>query len=156
MIRFFCLLIFCCLASGSYASEADSLWLRMPAPKTAAEVITRKMTPTIQVAVAELKHGWRGVPVVLKVDKSKVERELGSDGYWIRTATDGKSITISSIGDAGLLYGAFQLLRMQQTGASMNRLDIKESPSYKIRILNHWDNLDRTIERGYAGRSLWN
>ena len=74
MIRFFCLLIFCCLASGSYASEADSLWLRMPAPKTAAEVITRKMTPTIQVAVAELKHGWRGVPVVLKVDKSKVER----------------------------------------------------------------------------------
>ena len=65
-------------------------------------------------------------------------------------------ITISSIGDAGLLYGAFQLLRMQQTGASMNRLDIKESPSYKIRILNHWDNLDRTIERGYAGRSLWN
>ena len=156
MIRFFCLLIFCCLASGSYASEADSLWLRMPAPKTAAEVITRKMTPTIQVAVAELKHGWRGVPVVLKVDKSKVERGLGSDGYWIRTATDGKSITISSIGDAGLLYGAFQLLRMQQTGASMNRLDIKESPSYKIRILNHWDNLDRTIERGYAGRSLWN
>jgi alpha-glucuronidase len=48
----------------------------MPAPKTAAEVITRKMTPTIQVAVAELKHGWRGVPVVLKVDKSKVERGL--------------------------------------------------------------------------------
>jgi alpha-glucuronidase len=48
------------------------------------------------------------------------------------------------------------MLRMQQTGASMNRLDIKESPSYKIRILNHWDNLDRTIERGYAGRSLWN
>ena len=44
-----------------------------------------------------------------------------------------------------------QMLRMQQTGASMNRLDIKESPSYKIRILNHWDNLDRTIERGYAG-----
>jgi alpha-glucuronidase len=72
MIRFFCLLIFCCLASGSYASEADSLWLRMPAPKTAAEVITRKMTPTIQVAVAELKHGWRGVPVCSRSTKVKL------------------------------------------------------------------------------------
>jgi alpha-glucuronidase len=55
----------------------------------------------------------------------------------------------------GFLYGAFHLLRLVQTGQPVARLDIASAPKLKLRVLNHWDNLDRTVERGYAGQSIW-
>lgn len=57
--------------------------------------------------------------------------------------------------ETGLLYAAYHLIRLQETGIDLGHLDIKEKPAYEYRILNHWDNLDGTIERGYAGHSLW-
>ena len=63
---------------------------------------------------------------------------------------------IASIGEPGLLYGAFHFLRLLQTGRPIESLDITERPRLARRLLNHWDNLDGSIERGYAGRSLWN
>ena len=63
---------------------------------------------------------------------------------------------IASAGEIGTLYGAFHFLRLMQTGRPIAALDIAERPRLARRLLNHWDNLDGSIERGYAGRSLWN
>ena len=75
----------------------------------------------------------------------------------IRTGLIGKrsGIAVASEGEIGALYGAFHFLRLLQTGQPIDRLDITERPKVQLRMLNHWDNIDGTIERGYAGRSLW-
>lgn len=78
---------------------------------------------------------------------------LGAEGYRLRS--DERGVTICAAGDAGLLYGTFHLIRLLQCGEPISDLDILEVPAYDLRLLNHWDNLDGTIERGYAGRSLW-
>ena len=82
---------------------------------------------------------------------------LGPEGYRIRNARIGNRpvIAIASDGEIGALYGAYHFLRLLQTGQSIDRLDITERPKLQLRMLNHWDNMDGTIERGYAGRSLW-
>ncbi len=82
---------------------------------------------------------------------------LGTEGYLIRSFNiKGQNITIVAANtNAGLLYGVYGLLRIIQTQQFSYNLNIKEKPSFDIRILNHWDNLDGTVERGYAGRSIW-
>ena len=75
------------------------------------------------------------------------------DGYSIHTIQD--SILITGLTEKGILYGSFYFLRLLQTGKSIENLSIVSSPSVKWRILNHWDNLDGSVERGYAGKSLW-
>jgi alpha-glucuronidase len=82
---------------------------------------------------------------------------LGSEGFRIRSVKHGgRSITvIASNGEIGALYGAFHLLRLMQTLQPIDKLDVSQRPRLQLRVLNHWDNLDGTIERGYAGRSLW-
>lgn len=79
---------------------------------------------------------------------------LGTEGYIIRT--HGQRLIITANTDIGLLYGAYHLLRLLQTGQDINSLDIRSYPAMQLRMLNHWDNLDRTVERGYAGFSIWN
>jgi alpha-glucuronidase len=83
---------------------------------------------------------------------------LGPDGYLIRTmALASHRVTvIAANGDRGVLYGVFHLLRLVQTGQPVAAVSIREKPTLQVRALNHWDNLDGSIERGYAGRSLWN
>ncbi len=83
--------------------------------------------------------------------------QLGAEGYLIRsTRVAGHAATaIASKSEIGALYGVFHLLRLMQTGAAIERLDIAERPRLERRLLNHWDNLDGSIERGYAGQSLW-
>ena len=82
---------------------------------------------------------------------------LGSEGFVIRTTrlSGHPVIVIASSGDLGALYGTYHFLRLLQSGQSIARLDIAERPKIQLRMLNHWDNMDGTIERGYAGRSLW-
>jgi alpha-glucuronidase len=81
----------------------------------------------------------------------------GAEGYVIRPARVGnhRVLVVASAGEIGALYGAFHLLRLVQTGAPIDRLNVSERPKVQLRLLNHWDNLDGTVERGYAGRSLW-
>ncbi len=83
--------------------------------------------------------------------------EAGPEGYLIRSAElDGRSIiVIAGETDVGVLYGTFAFLRLLQTRQRLDDLAITESPRIDLRVLNHWDNLDRTVERGYAGFSLW-
>lgn len=83
---------------------------------------------------------------------------LRHDGYLIKTLGSGEAqkIVISANTDLGILYGVFAFLRYMQMNKPLGKLGVANSPKLDIRILNHWDNLDRTVERGYAGFSLWN
>ncbi|WP_437476229.1 alpha-glucuronidase family glycosyl hydrolase [Sorangium sp. So ce1014] len=82
---------------------------------------------------------------------------LGPEGYLIETADVGGQSVIAVAGntEVGVLYGTFALLRHAQSHSSLTKLSLSGSPKVENRILNHWDNLDRTVERGYAGRSIW-
>lgn len=82
---------------------------------------------------------------------------LGDEGYVVRSVeADGEAFAvIAANGDAGLLYGAFALLRELGAGGTLAGLDLVEAPAVGLRVLNHWDNLDRSVERGYAGQSIW-
>jgi alpha-glucuronidase len=82
---------------------------------------------------------------------------VGRDGFVIRSVrVAGRQATvIAANSDAGVLYGAFRLLRQLQMHAPVRDLVLSESPKVELRMLNHWDNLDRSVERGSAGRSLW-
>lgn len=92
-------------------------------------------------------------------EKQQVSKtpKLESDGYIIKTIPKGSKdvILISGLSDNSLLYGTFHFLRLLQLHESLSDLDLVENPKLSIRILNHWDNLDRTVERGYAGFSIW-
>jgi len=89
----------------------------------------------------------------LKLDLAK----LGRDGYAIRSVSIAghATIVVAANADIGALYGTFHLLRLIQTGQSLQRLDVREAPRLKLRVLDHWDNLDGHVERGYAGSSIW-
>ena len=137
------------------AENGSRLWLRYSTDGNAT-ISCNKQSPMLGIAATELRRAWKGVPVTLSLKRNKETRALGEEGYRLFTSDDGRKITITSAGERGLLYGAFHLLRLQDTGTeNLSKLNIKESPAYNLRILNHWDNLDRSIERGYAGRSLW-
>lgn len=102
-----------------------------------------------------------GTPNSSKAVRGLMDAELarlGPEGFIIRsTRVSGKDlIVIASAGEAGAMYGAFHFLRLLQTGRSISSLNIVQKPDVKLRLLDHWDNLDRSVERGYAGRSLWN
>jgi alpha-glucuronidase len=97
-------------------------------------------------------------PLIRKLRWETELKNLGPEGYRIRTVRDGSRnvVVVASTSETGALYGAFHFLRLLQTEHSLERLQIDQSPRLKLRILNHWDNLDGSIERGYAGKSLWN
>jgi alpha-glucuronidase len=84
-------------------------------------------------------------------------RSVGNEGFVIRTLAVKRQrvIVIAANRDIGVLYGAFHLLRLIQTNASLATLNVVSAPKVQLRMLDHWDNLDRTVERGYAGQSLW-
>lgn len=152
---FFLWIIFSGLLCSARAEDGSRLWLRYDTTRNAT-VTCGKQSATLDIAASELRKAWKGLPVTLRINNSKELRILGEEGYHIRLSDDGRQVVISSIGEQGLLYGAFHLLRLQESGADLSRLNITERPAYDLRILNHWDNLDRTVERGYAGQSLWN
>lgn len=142
------------IAKCLFAEDGSRLWLRA-AEGANATVVCPKKTPVTAVAEKELRQHWRGGAVALNIARTKQLRQLPADSYRIQVTKNGE-IKIESATEQGLLYGAFHLLRLQETGQVNDVLDILESPSYQIRLLNHWDNLDRSVERGYAGQSLWN
>ena len=139
-----------CIYAATSGEDGSSLWLRFDTAKTTSTITGVKGT-----AMTELQTYWQGGPVILKRQKG-----LPKDGYTIKSL-GGKTV-ISAANDAGLLYGAYHLLRLQQISEngvyfdqSMDRLDITEKPFYDLRILNHWDNPNGTVERGFAGKSIF-
>lgn len=143
MISALMLLVAVWSMEGKTNEDGSRLWLRMEKNDMTATVTGVKCT-----AMTELQTYWQGGPVVLKRQK-----DMPADAYAIKS--EGEKTQITAANDAGLLYGAFHLLRLQQMELATTGLDIREQPAYDLRILNHWDNPDGTIERGFAGRSIF-
>ena len=143
---------FLSLALTLWAEDGSRLWLRQT-PVNQASVCCLVTSPTLTVAREELAAMWQGGEVDLQLCADETHRRLGKEGYTIRTS-EGKTV-LGAATEQGLLYATYHLLRLQAEGADCTQLDIQEKPAFDIRVLNHWDNLDGTIERGYAGHSLW-
>lgn len=95
------------------------------------------------------------------IDQALTEAEkksIKSEGYLLLSRGDKgqEHIFLAAKDEQGILYGVFHFLRLLQNGAPIRGLAILENPATQVRMLNHWDNLDRTVERGYAGFSIWN
>lgn len=151
----------------SAQSDSSQLWLGKQYANSCQVISQLPDDATAKIAKQELENNWRGKNVELKIDKSL---NLG-EGYniYARPAQQGDNIqyeaTITASNPIGLLYGAYELIRLQNTDAyntgSGNQqnfskaIDETEKPQVGLRILNHWDNLDGSIERGYAGKSIF-
>jgi alpha-glucuronidase len=152
---------------------------RVACLQTVRNVVVEGTSPTLKAARGELQRGLSGllgrpIPLLsIPADGALIvgtprssrtvaalrlpPRGLGPEGYLIRSVRIGgrRATVIAAESDAGALYGAFAFLRLVQTHRPLQALDISEAPRLKLRILDHWDNLDRHVERGYAGLSLW-
>ena len=151
----------------SAQSDGSQLWLGKQYANSCQVISQLPNDATAKIAKQELENNWRGKNVELKIDKAL---NLG-EGYniYARPAQQGDNIqyeaTITASNPIGLLYGAYELIRLQNTDAyntgSGNQqnfskaIDETEKPQVGLRILNHWDNLDGSIERGYAGKSIF-
>ena len=163
------ILLFTVLTSLHVSAQSDGsqLWLGKQYANSCQVISQLPDDATAKIAKQELENNWRGKNVELKINKSL---NLG-EGYniYARPAQQGDNIqyeaTITASNPIGLLYGAYELIRLQNTDAyntgSGNQqnfskaIDETEKPKVGLRILNHWDNLDGSIERGYAGKSIF-
>ncbi len=163
------ILLFTVLTSLHVSAQSDGsqLWLGKQYANSCQVISQLPNDATAKIAKQELENNWRGKNVELKIDKSL---NLG-EGYniYARPAQQGDNIqyeaTITASNPIGLLYGAYELIRLQNTdayntgsGKQQNfckAIDETEKPQVGLRILNHWDNLDGSIERGYAGKSIF-
>uniref|UniRef100_UPI0040256999 alpha-glucuronidase n=1 Tax=Segatella hominis TaxID=2518605 RepID=UPI0040256999 len=125
-------------------SDGSMLWLNKQGYNTCLVKGMTDKDATLSIAKDELTKYYKGKEVSIRIDPLL---NLG-EGYML---TDSSIIASSSI---GILYGAYDLLRLQETG-NLSHLSKTEKPAVTLRILNHWDNLDGSIERGYAGKSIW-
>ncbi len=164
------------------SEDGYDLWLRYrpPSQVPVRELVGTTASPTLAAAQRELVRGLGGlagapIPVVpapgqpgallfgtprssaLIAGLSLGLERAGAEGYVIRSVTlGGRAATvIAANSDIGVLYGAFHFLRLLQTGQGSASLDLASQPRTKVRVLDHWDNLDRHVERGYAGESIW-
>jgi len=138
-----------------------------PAERVIAEELQRALTgllgepvpsaKTVNADGALVVGTPRTSPIVASLGWQSRLDTLGNEGYVVRSTQIGSkaAIVIASKGTTGALYGAFHFLRLLQTRQPFAHLDVAERPRVSLRLLNHWDNLDGTIERGYAGSSLW-
>ncbi|ULO09896.1 alpha-glucuronidase [Paenibacillus sp. 19GGS1-52] len=90
-----------------------------------------------------------------KVFHSSVSAAVGTEGYVMKSDSVTSRIVIGAVSSAGVLYGVFHLLRLLSTGSPVDALDIVENPVNKLRMVNQWDNIDGSVERGYAGKSIF-
>ena len=116
----------------------------------AAAVAIVSCAPREPEALLWLPGGDPAVEAEIIVDPAL---DLHEDGFMIKDTPQGRQILAKT--DIGAMYGKYALQRMERTGQASGVLDVREEPSYDRRILNHWDNLDNTVERGYAGWSIW-
>lgn len=152
---FLALLFFACSATMQALSEplpdedGSRLWLRANVNQN-SKIDENIGDDSIKIAKKELNRQWKGSPVKLLISNQK---ELKNDAFKISLSKNFTSI--ESATSVGILYGTYHLLRLQELGELCGKKAIKSAPSFDIRMLNHWDNLDGSVERGYAGKSIW-
>ena len=164
-----------------YTVVADAK-LRKSYQQQLTQLVIEGDSPTLQAAAAELQRGLgamlskpitkasgspkqhalllgtpKNSPLIAALALDKRLAAVGDEGYLIETARVQKRdvLVIAANTDIGVLYGSFHLLRLIQTEQSLNKLAISSSPKLEFRVVNHWDNVNRIVERGYAGLSLW-
>jgi alpha-glucuronidase len=152
------------------------------ARRAVTQVVMPTPSPTLKVAKDELARGLRGLldtdvpladtvgrdgvvvagtpassPLVASAGLEADLQRVGQEGFSIRSVRIGarRATVIAANTDVGVLYGVFRFLRLVQTDQPLEGLKVVEAPRIGLRVLNHWDNLNRTVERGYAGFSLW-
>lgn len=136
--------------STAWAYDGSCLWLSGGDNDNQAVItVSKSKSPTVAIAAEELNKAWHGEPLRLEIKRDK---HLGNEGF--RVYRDKKGLVLSANNDLGLLYGSYALLRDNAAGKAIALRE--EIPAYNVRVLNHWDNLDGTIERGYSGHSIWN
>lgn len=144
-------------------------------------IVAEGESPILQAAISELQRGLTGLlakpvsiskklsgdvlvigtpassPLIASLDLSARLSTLGNEGYLIeQTRINKRNVTVIAANtDVGVLYGSFHLLRLLQTHQGLDKISISSAPKVQHRVINHWDNLNRVIERGYAGLSLW-
>lgn len=143
-------------------------------------VVINASSPTMKVVEEELQRALQGLIAkdvsdtivegnilvlgtpdnsiaISSLDLDDKMQSLGDEGFIIenKILDNKKCIVVAANTDIGVLYGAFHFIRLLQTNQSIDNLKIKSSPSCKLHLVNHWDNADRSIERGYAGLSIW-
>ena len=134
------------IALSIQAEDGHNLWLRGKS-SSSVSIVSSKKSVTIDIARQELQQGWQGKEGSSVVFTVKADKGIKNDGFKLSSAG------IQANTDLGILYGAYELLRRQQTGEVIKEEVI--NPSYDLRVLNHWDNMDGSVERGYAGLSLF-
>lgn len=128
------------------AEDGHELWLRNRSV-VPVQVVCLKKSATLTIAQQELLHGWLGKAGVTVTLDIKNDKTIKKDGFKL-----GEN-NVQANTELGILYGVFELLRHQQTDQPLENKIF--NPSYDVRVLNHWDNLDGSVERGYAGHSIF-
>ena len=178
------LLFFISTIFSSFAEDGSKLWLRYNYQEKyvnqISSVVLTEKGEIISQASTEFIDAYKLISgksiktaksaknnsLILLTGESKLATQLSlkdeinsltNDGFILKTinVSKGNRTVIAAKNQAGVLYGVYALLREMQIGNDISQLDIKENPKYDIRVLNHWDNLDGTVERGYAGYSIW-
>ncbi len=142
------------LGSAILSSAQKELVLGLKGMLGETPQFTENISPANTLIVATKVHLTPELTTLLAQDLA----QLGNEGFLIKSVTvnDKKKWVVTANADIGLLYGVFKLLRTMQVHEQFEGINLVESPKIALRMLNHWDNLDRTVERGYAGFSLWN
>jgi len=169
------------MPAAALAEDGYDLWLRYPKRADAAtirigSIERRGDSPTLIAAATELHRGLSGMtghpirdgasadPILLATAADRdvaalhlPVAALGDEGYLVRRVTrSGRPVTLVTANtNRGILYGSFALLRFLQTGGRLESVALSSAPRVRLRVLDHWDNLDGVVERGYAGQSLW-
>jgi alpha-glucuronidase len=164
-----------------YTPVADNK-LRKAYQQQVTHILAEGDSPTLSVAAAELQRGLTGLlakpvamgggklakhalvigtpansPLIASLNLTERLAALDSEGYLLEKMRINKRdvFIIAANADVGVLYGSFHFLRLIQTGQSLDKISISSAPKLQHRVINHWDNLNRVVERGYAGLSLW-
>jgi alpha-glucuronidase len=179
-------IVFVLTTMAAHSEDGYNLWMRYKPIENKSLLVSYRLllkqvsvkgnSPTIQVLKEELMRASTGMlqqPIHFTATlnagglmigpgtaslSTTDKKTIGEEGFTICTKnTGGKTQTVINANtDIGLLYGVFHLLRLLQTQQSLEHVNIVSAPRIKLRLLNHWDNLNRTVERGYAGFSIWN
>lgn len=135
------------LSSTTMAEDGSQLWLRLIENKTPAHIQCDRTSATTKIAEEELSRYYQGERIRMVIQDAD-DKNVG-----FKVDCTEKQAVITAQSDLGLLYGAYSLLLHDQINSKEKVWE--SSPAFSLRLLNHWDNPDGSIERGYAGRSIW-
>ena len=121
-------------------------------------LLDKKIFPQNKIENGTVLVGLAADSIIHSLISSNIFNKIDKEGFVIETTRSDQKhiIIIAGNTDIGALYGCFHFLRLLQTHQNIQQLSVVSAPLIQLRMLDHWDNLNRTVERGYAGISIWN